>query len=162
MWLLIHVGLNHVSKRGHCSPPSTVLNPLNLPLRLVSWFHESSFGFRKSGLNKQKRFWNRFRFWPNQTGPKLLTGVLTGHLFSWSLENAIFMFRLFNRSDIWQRCRDASENNTNIITSNLLASGFIRSRGKMPARLVNRGPDIDHELMVARALIQYKDVILPL
>ena len=38
---------------------------------LVSWFHESGFGFRKSCLNKRNGFWNRFQFWSNQTGPQL-------------------------------------------------------------------------------------------
>ena len=38
---------------------------------LVSWFHESGFGFRKSGLNKRNGFWNQFQFWSNQTGPIL-------------------------------------------------------------------------------------------
>ena len=53
-----------------CPSASAILNPMNLAPGLVSWFHESGFGFRKSGLNKRHGFWNRFQFWSNQTGPK--------------------------------------------------------------------------------------------
>ena len=52
-----------------CPSASAILNPMNLAPGLVSWFHESGFGFRKSGLNKRHGFWNRFQFWSNQTGP---------------------------------------------------------------------------------------------
>ena len=53
-----------------CPSPSAILNPKNPAPGLVSWFHESGFGFGKSGLNKRTGFWNRFQFWSNQTGPK--------------------------------------------------------------------------------------------
>ena len=36
-----------------------------------SWFHESGFGFRKSGLNKRNGLSNQFQFWSNQTGPEI-------------------------------------------------------------------------------------------
>ena len=57
-----------------CPSASAILNPMNLAPGLVSWFHESGFGFRKSGLNKRHGFWNRFQFWSNQTGPELELG----------------------------------------------------------------------------------------
>ena len=54
-----------------CPSPSAILNPMNPPPVLVSWFHEPRFGFRKSGLNKCKGFWNRFQFWNKQIGPMI-------------------------------------------------------------------------------------------
>ena len=54
-----------------CPSPSNILNPMIPSPSEVSWFRESKFGFWKSGLNKHTRFWNRFRFWFNQTGPNL-------------------------------------------------------------------------------------------
>ena len=63
-----------------CPSPSVILNPINPASGLVSWFHESGFGFRKSGLNKGNGFWNRFQFWYNQTGPA----------FSWSWSDVRF------------------------------------------------------------------------
>ena len=38
-----------------CPLPSAILNLMNPSLGLVSWFHESGFGFRKSGLNKRNK-----------------------------------------------------------------------------------------------------------
>ena len=63
-----------------CPSASAILNPMNLAPGLVSWFHESGFGFRKSGLNKRNGFWNRFQIWSNQTGPKsVLVQVMAWH-----------------------------------------------------------------------------------
>ena len=59
-----------------CPSASAILNPMNLAPGLVSWFHESGFGFRKSGLNKRNGFWNRFQIWSNQTGPQCLTSYV--------------------------------------------------------------------------------------
>ena len=44
---------------------------------LVSCFHESRFGFRKSNLNKHAYFWDLFRFLSNQTGPNQRLGCST-------------------------------------------------------------------------------------
>ena len=43
------------------------LNLLNLPPGIVI-LYEIRFSFRKSGANKHKWFWRRFRFWSHQTG----------------------------------------------------------------------------------------------
>ena len=63
-----------------CPSPSAILIPMNPALGLVSWFHESGFGFRKSGLNKRNGFWNRLQFWSNQTGPMFAIHIRQFHI----------------------------------------------------------------------------------
>ena len=88
---------------------SAILNPMNPALGLVSWFYESGFGFRKSGLNKRNGFWNRFQFWSNQTGPWLpgwSTQISRHRSSDW--DNIGFSCRLhhLNKHSRWDEWQD--------------------------------------------------------
>ena len=74
------------------------LETMNPAAGLVSWFHEAGFGFRKSGLNTHNGFWNRFRFWSNQTEPKWPNHPL-------ELIGAYVHLNTNNKESLPQRCR---------------------------------------------------------
>ena len=82
-----------------CPSPSAILNPKNPVPGLVSWFHESGFGFGKSGLNKRTGFWNRFQFWSNQTGPQNCMSQRFP-LFTWFNSLRPIEWRIYRRQAI--------------------------------------------------------------